>query len=156
MARASVSEAEAQELLTRVGLGEWIAQLPHGVHTSLGSQAATVSGGERRRLLLALSAGRARRIPTDRRARRNTSIPKPPILLIRDLLRSGHHQDPAKARTVVLVTHRLAPLRCSRPNHHALQGICYCGNARGAGRVGSRVSVVNSSGRKRLWLTSPE
>ncbi|WP_279322664.1 thiol reductant ABC exporter subunit CydC [Ancrocorticia populi] len=109
MARASVSEAEAQELLTRVGLGEWIAQLPHGVHTSLGSQAATVSGGERRRLLLARAlAAPGEYLLIDEPGEHLD--PETADSLIRDLLRSGHHQDPAKARTVVLVTHRLAPL----------------------------------------------
>ena len=109
VARPDLSVNEADMLLARVGLGEWLTQLPQGVHTLLGSDAATVSGGERRRLLLA----------------RALASPAPFLLLdepgehldaetadtlIRDLLRAGRSEDPAAARTVVLVTHRLRPL----------------------------------------------
>ncbi|MGO1591584.1 MAG: thiol reductant ABC exporter subunit CydC [Ancrocorticia sp.] len=109
VARDSVSETEAEELLTRAGLSSWLAQLPHGVHTSLGSEAATVSGGERRRLLLARAlAAPGEYLLIDEPGEHLD--PETADNLIRDLLRSGHHPDPAKSRTVVLVTHRLAPL----------------------------------------------
>ncbi len=104
VARGDVDEEEAAELLTRAGLGGWLAGLPDGVHTMLDPDATSISGGERRRLLLARAlASRA------------------PLLLLDE---PGEHLDPATAdrligdllatrdsgRGVLLVTHRLAPL----------------------------------------------
>ncbi|HLT83718.1 MAG TPA: ATP-binding cassette domain-containing protein [Phototrophicaceae bacterium] len=104
VARGDVEEAEARELLGRAGLGTWLAGLPDGVGTLLDPDATSVSGGERRRLLLARAlASRA------------------PLLLLDE---PGEHLDPATAdrlvgdllstrdsgRGVLLVTHRLAPL----------------------------------------------
>ncbi|NLE81260.1 MAG: thiol reductant ABC exporter subunit CydC [Rhodococcus sp.] len=51
--RGDVTEDEAHEVLSAVGAGEWLAELPEGVHTALGGGARAVSGGQRRRLLLA-------------------------------------------------------------------------------------------------------
>jgi ATP-binding cassette subfamily C protein CydC len=51
--RGNLTEPEAETALRAVGLGEWLAQLPQGVHTDLVGGAAAVSGGQRRRLLLA-------------------------------------------------------------------------------------------------------
>lgn len=53
VARGDVTEEEATELLARCGLADWLGALPGGLQTMLGSDAATISGGERRRLLLA-------------------------------------------------------------------------------------------------------
>lgn len=104
VARGDVSPAEAVELLARAGLAEWLAALPDGVDTLLDSDATSLSGGERRRLLLARAlASRA------------------PLLLLDE---PGEHLDPGTAdrlvgdllaardqgRGVLLVTHRLAPL----------------------------------------------
>ncbi|PYG01558.1 ATP-binding cassette, subfamily C, CydC [Georgenia satyanarayanai] len=104
VARGDVSPAEAVELLGRAGLAEWLTALHDGVHTLLDSDATSLSGGERRRLLLARAlASRA------------------PLLLLDE---PGEHLDPATAdrlvgdllatrdqgRGVLLVTHRLAPL----------------------------------------------
>ncbi|XCB30966.1 thiol reductant ABC exporter subunit CydC [Arcanobacterium hippocoleae] len=124
--RADLTPAEAQELLKRAGLGKWLTQLPDGVETMLGANAATISGGERRRLLLA----RALASPADfllldepgEHLDANTADQ-----LIRDLLNSG--KLPAKEfsnpqtdseqsdfsrlqrkRGIILVTHRLSPL----------------------------------------------
>lgn len=52
VARGTVTEDEATEVLAKVGLSDWLAQLPHGLDTELGPGGTTVSGGERRRLLL--------------------------------------------------------------------------------------------------------
>nr|WP_314145723.1 ATP-binding cassette domain-containing protein [uncultured Rhodococcus sp.] len=51
--RGDVDEEQAAAALRRVGLGPWLDTLPLGVHTTLVGGAQAVSGGERRRLLLA-------------------------------------------------------------------------------------------------------
>ena len=53
VARGDVTAEEAHELLDLAGLGGWLASLPNGLETVLGSDATTISGGERRRLLVA-------------------------------------------------------------------------------------------------------
>ncbi|GAB4083520.1 thiol reductant ABC exporter subunit CydC [Myceligenerans cantabricum] len=53
VARGDVGEADARAALGAVGLGPWLDGLPDGLGTMLGTDAANVSGGERRRLLLA-------------------------------------------------------------------------------------------------------
>ncbi|MDR2722296.1 MAG: thiol reductant ABC exporter subunit CydC [Cellulomonadaceae bacterium] len=53
VARGNVTADEAVQALTAVGLSGWLAALPDGLDTMLGSDATTVSGGERRRLLIA-------------------------------------------------------------------------------------------------------
>ena len=109
VARADVSPDEAAELLARVGLGEWLSQLPQGVHTLLGADAATVSGGERRRLLLARAlASPAEFLLLDEPGEHLDA--ETADALIRDLLRAGNSEDPTETRTVILVTHRLRPL----------------------------------------------
>lgn len=53
VARGDVSEPDAVDALRRVGLGAWLDAQADGVNTLLGAGGHTVSGGERRRLLLA-------------------------------------------------------------------------------------------------------
>lgn len=53
VARADVSAEEAADMLASMGLATWLAALPDGLDTMLGPDALTLSGGERRRLLLA-------------------------------------------------------------------------------------------------------
>ena len=105
VARGTVDEFEARAALASVGLGEWVDALPDGVHTVLTSGARDISGGQRRRLLLA----RAILSPAD-------------ILLLdepaehldaedaahlqRRLLDAGSGLVDA-ARTIVVVTHNL-------------------------------------------------
>ncbi len=48
-----LSVADAEKALRTVGLGEWLDGLADGVHTDLIGGAAAVSGGQRRRILLA-------------------------------------------------------------------------------------------------------
>ncbi|WP_435874603.1 ATP-binding cassette domain-containing protein [Nocardia vinacea] len=53
VARGDLGAEEAEKALYAVGLGDWLESLPDGVHTDLVAGAATVSGGQRRRILLA-------------------------------------------------------------------------------------------------------
>ncbi|MDJ0360216.1 thiol reductant ABC exporter subunit CydC [Rhodococcus sp. H29-C3] len=53
VARGDVQSDEAVETLDRVGLGAWISSLPDGIDTPLVGGAQAVSGGQRRRILLA-------------------------------------------------------------------------------------------------------
>ncbi|SUE30930.1 ABC transporter ATP-binding protein/permease [Nocardia farcinica] len=53
VARGDVTEAEAERALRSVGLGDWLDALPEGLSTDLVGGAAAVSGGQRRRILLA-------------------------------------------------------------------------------------------------------
>ncbi|GEL95094.1 thiol reductant ABC exporter subunit CydC [Cellulomonas composti] len=53
VARGDVTPDEASAALRSVGLDGWLASLPAGLDTPLGTDARTVSGGERRRLLVA-------------------------------------------------------------------------------------------------------
>ncbi len=53
VARGDVTADEADALLREVGLGAWLHALPDGLDTLLGPDGRSVSGGERRRLLVA-------------------------------------------------------------------------------------------------------
>ncbi|BDZ60539.1 putative ABC transporter ATP-binding/permease protein HI_0664 [Demequina sediminis] len=104
VARGSVTEDEAWDVLELVGLAPWVRSLPAGLDTELGADGRSVSGGERRRLLLA-----------------RTALAPAPVLLVDE---PAEHLDAAGAlalralvsrvrgegRTVVLVTHDLALL----------------------------------------------
>ncbi|WP_426592678.1 thiol reductant ABC exporter subunit CydC [Cellulomonas sp. McL0617] len=101
VARGDVTRDEATAALGRVALGPWLAGLPEGLDTLLGPDARTVSGGERRRLLVARAL-----------------LSSAPLLLLDE---PAEHLDPATAdalvtdllrdpRGVVVVTHRLTPL----------------------------------------------
>ncbi|MDE0572782.1 thiol reductant ABC exporter subunit CydC [Demequina sp. B12] len=101
VARGDVTEDQAAEVLELVGLSSWIAGLPDGLDTVLGTGGNSVSGGERRRLLLA-----------------RASLTTQPVILIdepaehldeagRTALRAVLQHLSAHNRTVVIVTHHL-------------------------------------------------
>lgn len=99
VARGDITEDQAWDALARVGLDAWTRALPHGLDTELGTGGATVSGGERRRLLMA-----------------RTLLTDAPLQLIDE---PGEHLDDAglaafgaaldairaQGRSVVIVTH---------------------------------------------------
>lgn len=103
--RGTVTEDEATGTLRLLGLGPWLEALPGGLATTLGPAGATISGGERRRLLLARAV-----------------LSPAPLLLVDE---PGEHVDPASAdalvtevlprlaaegRGIVIATHRLSSL----------------------------------------------
>ena len=103
VARASLTRDEASELLAQAGLAQWLKSLPDGLDTMIGSGGTTVSGGERRRLLMA----------------RALAAPAP----IMALDEASEHLDAATAdrlmetlltrspdRATLVVTHRLSAL----------------------------------------------
>ncbi|WP_062132807.1 thiol reductant ABC exporter subunit CydC [Demequina aestuarii] len=104
VARGSVTEDEALDALGVVGLRDWAVALPDGLDTVLGSGGGTVSGGERRRLLLA----------------RALLAPHPVHLIDepgehldragREALRAALARLSGEGRSVVIVTHDLTLL----------------------------------------------
>ncbi|WP_022867999.1 thiol reductant ABC exporter subunit CydC [Schaalia vaccimaxillae] len=103
VARADLSRDEARNLVVQAGLGPWLEALPDGLDTSVGSGGTTVSGGERRRLLMA----RAMAAPA-------------PLMLVDE---AGEHLDGPTADALVttllsgdddhgvlVITHRLSAL----------------------------------------------
>ena len=106
VANGQLSVSEGEELLIEAGLGDWLSSLPEGIETELGSGATTISGGERRRILLARAlAAKAPLLALDEPGEHLD--PETADALLRDLLTAGseNHQ-----RGVILVTHRLTPL----------------------------------------------
>lgn len=103
-ARAGVSEAEAISALERMGLREWLAALPDGLATRLGPNGHPVSGGERRRILLARAwLTEASFLLLDEATEHLDS--QTADQLVADLLRAT-----AGKRALVMVTHRCASL----------------------------------------------
>ncbi|MEU6561270.1 thiol reductant ABC exporter subunit CydC [Nocardia nova] len=107
VARGDLTAAEVETALRAVGSGDWLDAQPDGVETDLIGGAAAVSGGQRRRLLLA----RALVAPAD------TLLLDEPTEHMdatagADLLRALLDENSgliAPDRTVVVVTHQLPP-----------------------------------------------
>ncbi|WP_311590097.1 thiol reductant ABC exporter subunit CydC [Varibaculum massiliense] len=106
VANGQLSVSEGEELLKEAGLGDWLSSLPEGIETELGSGATTISGGERRRILLARAlAAKSPLLALDEPGEHLD--PETADALLRDLLTAGSEDH---QRGVILVTHRLTPL----------------------------------------------
>lgn len=95
VARGSTTDVEAVTALRRAGLGDWLDGLPEGVGTALGPDARSVSGGERRRLLLARSL-----------------LASAPLMLVDE---PAEHLDPPTADRLVHDLLAVAPAEAERP-----------------------------------------
>ncbi|WP_254854260.1 ATP-binding cassette domain-containing protein, partial [Nocardia donostiensis] len=105
VARGDLGAAEAEQALRAVGLGAWLDSLPDGVHTDLVGGAAAVSGGQRRRILLARALISPARVllldePTEHLEADTGAV------LLRALLDADSGMV-APERQVVVVTHQL-------------------------------------------------
>lgn len=111
VARGDCPDNELIAALRQVGLNEWLANLPHGLETLLSAGTQALSGGQRRRLLLARAiVSPARIVLLDEPTEHLDAADAEPIL--RGLLdsRSGLI---AAGRTVVVATHHLPDdIRC--------------------------------------------
>ncbi|WP_410874540.1 thiol reductant ABC exporter subunit CydC [Nocardia sp. A7] len=111
VARGDLTIEEAESALRTVGLGSWLNSLPEGVHTSLTAGAAAVSGGQRRRILLARAfVAPAHTLLLDEPTEHLAAAEGDQLL--RDLLDATSGLI-APDRTVIVVTHQLPT------DHHA-------------------------------------
>jgi ATP-binding cassette subfamily C protein CydC len=93
--------------LARAGLGAWVAALPSGLDTMLGSGGTGLSGGERRRLLLARAFLVGAGVLLLDEPGEHLDPPTADAL-VHDILTGSADGQPGPA--VILVTHRVAPL----------------------------------------------
>jgi ATP-binding cassette subfamily C protein CydC len=107
VADPGADDPQVRTALVRAGLGTWLGELPDGLDTRLGSGGTGLSGGERRRLLLArtLLVGAGVLLLDEPGEHLD---PQTADALVYDVLTGGTTPGPGPA--VVLVTHRLAPL----------------------------------------------
>ncbi|MBL1077600.1 ATP-binding cassette domain-containing protein [Nocardia sp. 2] len=103
--RGDVSEREAEDALRAVGAGEWLDSLPEGVRTDLVGGAAAVSGGQRRRMLLARALLSPARVLLLDEPTEHLEADAGAELLRRLLDESSGLVE--RGRTVVVVTHQL-------------------------------------------------
>ncbi|MFE5289371.1 thiol reductant ABC exporter subunit CydC [Nocardia sp. NPDC056611] len=107
VARGDITVAEAESALRAVGAGEWLDSLPDGVETDLVGGAAAVSGGQRRRILLARALLSPARVLLLDEPTEHLEADAGAGLLRRLLDESSGLVD--RDRTVVVVTHQLPP-----------------------------------------------
>lgn len=105
VARGDIDVSEALEALDAVGLGDCIHSLPDGLDTTLIGGARAVSGGQRRRILLARALLSSARVLLLDEPTEHLDAAEGADLLHRLLDRSAGLVDPD--RTVVVVTHQL-------------------------------------------------
>lgn len=109
VARGDASDEEIVAALTATGLADWVAHLPGGLSHLLGPDGTTVSGGERRRLLLARAL--VRRAPITLLDEPTEHLdPERARALLHALLSTGDDALLEPDGIVVVVTHDVASL----------------------------------------------
>lgn len=103
--RGDLEDAQIVAALAAVGLDEWVATLPAGLDTLLGPDGTTVSGGERRRLLLARAVLRRGPVLLLDEPTEHLDTVRGDALL-RALLDPDDDSLVPRTSTVVVVTHR--------------------------------------------------
>lgn len=105
VARPDVTADDARDALAAVGLETWLDALPDGLDAMLGPDGADVSGGERRRLLIARALlAPARVLLVDEPAEHLDAATADALVATL----AGHARDTGRA--VVVASHRLTPL----------------------------------------------
>lgn len=122
VARGDCGDDELAAAVDAVGLGAWLAGLPDGLSTVLTGGAQGLSGGQRRRLLLARAVlSPARVVLLDEPTEHLDAVDAEPILA--GLLGPGPGLLSAE-RTVVVATHHLPDdIGCRRMHLDALTGV---------------------------------
>ncbi len=122
VARGDCRDDELAAALDAVGLGAWLAGLPEGLSTVLTGGAQALSGGQRRRLLLARAVlSRARIVLLDEPTEHLDAVDAGPILS--ELLGPNSELIPAD-RTVVVATHHLPnDVGCRELHIDAIRGV---------------------------------
>lgn len=112
--RGDLDDDTALHALAAVGLDDWAAQLPRGLDTLLGPDGTTVSGGERRRLLLARAVIRGRGVLLLDEPTEHLDTARGDALLC-SLLTPGDESLVPTGTTVVVVTHRTEAIPTTTP-----------------------------------------
>ncbi len=115
----TVTEEQAYSFLERAGLKSWIDSIPDGIHTILSQGASSISGGQRRRILLARCY--ATHTPFILIDEPNEHLdPETTDSLVKDIFNTCNYSsykntsdkssESKVSRGVIVVTHRLTPL----------------------------------------------
>ncbi|QRY64520.1 thiol reductant ABC exporter subunit CydC [Gordonia sp. PDNC005] len=103
VARGDATDDDFADALTAVGLGDWLAALPDGLDTDLGGGGSALSGGQRRRILLARAVLHPARVVVLDEPTEHVDSDDAPALLRRILDADGLF---GSERTVIVVTHQ--------------------------------------------------
>jgi ATP-binding cassette, subfamily C, bacterial CydC len=112
--RGDLEDEEISAALAAVGLDDWVATLPLGLDTMLGPDGTTVSGGERRRLLLARAVVRRGPVLLLDEPTEHLDTVRGDALL-RALLTPHDASLVPATSTVVVVTHRVEAIPAGTP-----------------------------------------
>lgn len=147
VARASLTRDEAGQLLARAGLQEWVSSLPDGIDTLVGSGGTTVSGGERRRLLMARALAAPAPIMTIDEASEHLDATTADRLMDTLLTTSP-------TRATLVVTHRLSAL--DKADHVLVLAAPHPGASAGVAAYGTHKDVLDALPTYRQALDQEE